>query len=109
VAKPACILYDEPTAGLDPIVTDIIDHMIMRMQQKLAVTSIVVTHDMKSVFKIANRVAMLKNGVIRFCGTPEQLQSSRETDLQDFIEGRSGFTVERGQGGISGPLLQVSK
>jgi phospholipid/cholesterol/gamma-HCH transport system ATP-binding protein len=51
---------------------------------------------MKSVFKIANRVAMLRHGVMRFCGTPEQLNSSQEPDLQDFIQGRSGFTVERG-------------
>jgi phospholipid/cholesterol/gamma-HCH transport system ATP-binding protein len=93
VAKPQCILYDEPTAGLDPIVTDIIDHMIMRMQQTLGVTSIVVTHDMGSVFKIADRVGMLKQGVLRFCGTPEELRHSPEQDLQDFINGRSGFTV----------------
>jgi phospholipid/cholesterol/gamma-HCH transport system ATP-binding protein len=95
VARPECIFYDEPTAGLDPIVTDIIDHMIMRMQQRFGVTSIVVTHDMKSVFKIADRVAMLKQGVMRFCGTPEQLQESAEKDLQDFVQGRSGFAVER--------------
>jgi phospholipid/cholesterol/gamma-HCH transport system ATP-binding protein len=102
VAKPSCILYDEPTAGLDPVVTDIIDHMILRMKQHLGITSIVVTHDMKSVFKIADRVAMLKQGVMRFCGTAEQLRNSPEQDLQDFIEGRSGFTVDRMP---SGPLL----
>jgi phospholipid/cholesterol/gamma-HCH transport system ATP-binding protein len=98
VARPQCILYDEPTAGLDPVVTDIIDHMIMRMKQRFGVTSIVVTHDMKSVFKIADRVAMLKQGVMRFCGTPDELRESKERDLQDFIEGRSGFTVERCEG-----------
>jgi phospholipid/cholesterol/gamma-HCH transport system ATP-binding protein len=104
VAKPRCILYDEPTAGLDPVVTDIIDHMIMRMKQHLGMTSIVVTHDMKSVFKIADRVAMLKQGVMRFCGTPAQLRESPERDLQDFIEGRSGFTVDhRPTGPLSSP------
>ncbi len=92
VAKPQCILYDEPTASLDPIVSDVIDQMILRMQKRYGITSLVVTHDMKSVFKIANRVAMLKGGVIRFCGTPDELRHSPDQDIQDFIEGRSGVT-----------------
>lgn len=92
IGKPACILYDEPTAGLDPIVTDVIDHMIMRLQRRLGVTSIVITHDMGSVFKIANRVGMLKNGVISFLGTPEDLRNSPAPEIQDFIAGRSGIT-----------------
>ncbi len=89
VANPQCVLYDEPTASLDPVVADVIDQLIMRLQHRFRVTSIVVTHDMKSVFKIANRVAMLKNGVIHFCGTPEELRNSPDADIQDFIEGRS--------------------
>lgn len=92
VARPQCILYDEPTASLDPLVSDVIDRMIQRMQKRYGITSLVVTHDMKSVFKIANRVAMFKGGVIRFCGTPEELRNSPETDIQDFIEGRSGVS-----------------
>ncbi len=92
VAKPQCILYDEPTASLDPVVSDVIDQMILRMQKRYGITSLVVTHDMKSVFKIANRVAMLKGGVIRFCGTPDELRNSPDKDIQDFIEGRSGVT-----------------
>lgn len=89
VANPQCVLYDEPTASLDPVVADVIDQLIMRLQRRFQVTSIVVTHDMKSVFKIANRVAMLKNGTIRFCGTPDELRNSPDEDIQDFIEGRS--------------------
>ena len=89
VANPQCVLYDEPTASLDPVVADVIDQMILRLQRRFQVTSIVVTHDMKSVFKIADRVAMLKDGVIHFCGTPEELRNSPDSGIQDFIEGRS--------------------
>ncbi len=94
VARPRCILYDEPTSGLDPVVTDIIDLMIMRLQKRTGVTSIVVTHDMTSVFKIADRVAMLKNGIIRFLGTKEQLKATTDPELRDFIEGRSHFSLD---------------
>lgn len=93
VARTQCILYDEPTAGLDPIVADVIDQMTLRLQRRFGVTSIVVTHDMRSVFKIADRVAMLKRGVIHFLGTPEELKNSTDQEVQDFIEGRSGVTA----------------
>lgn len=92
INNPSCILYDEPTAGLDPIVTDVIDHMILRLQKRFGVTSIVITHDMGSVFKIADRVAMLKGGVIAFLGSPEELRNSPNPDIQNFIAGRSGIT-----------------
>lgn len=91
IGKPECILYDEPTAGLDPIVTDVIDQMILRLQKRFKVTSIVITHDMSSVFKIADRVVMLKNGVVSFTGTPDDLRNSPEPDIQNFIVGRSGM------------------
>ena len=93
VGKSQCILYDEPTASLDPLVSDVIDVMILRLQKRYGVTSLVVTHDMKSMFKIANRVAMLKRGVIHFIGTPEELKNCRDPEVQDFIEGRSGIAV----------------
>ena len=91
ISKPDCVLYDEPTAGLDPIVTDVIDLMIQRLQKRFQVTSIVITHDMGSVFKIADRVAMLKNGVIYFIGTPSELKQSSDPEIQNFIAGRSGM------------------
>lgn len=91
IGRPECILYDEPTAGLDPIVTDVIDQMIIRLQKRFKVTSIVITHDMSSVFKIADRVAMLKNGVVYFNGTPDELRNSSDPELQNFIAGRSGM------------------
>jgi phospholipid/cholesterol/gamma-HCH transport system ATP-binding protein len=93
INRPECVLYDEPTAGLDPIVTDVIDRMIQRLQKRFQVTSIVITHDIGSVFKIADRVAMLKNGVIYFLGTADELRASQDPEIQDFIAGRSGMTA----------------
>jgi phospholipid/cholesterol/gamma-HCH transport system ATP-binding protein len=93
ISRPECILYDEPTAGLDPIVTDVIDKMIMRLQRRFKVTSVVITHDIGSVFKIADRVVMLKNGVIYFIGTCDDLRQSQDAEIQNFIAGRSGTTV----------------
>jgi phospholipid/cholesterol/gamma-HCH transport system ATP-binding protein len=92
VTRSECILYDEPTASLDPIGSDVIDQMILRMQRRFGITSIVVTHDMKSLFKIANRVAMLRRGVIKFLGTPDELRSTPDPEIQDFINGRSNIT-----------------
>ena len=93
IGKPDCVLYDEPTAGLDPIVTDVIDILIQRLQKRFHVTSIVITHDMSSVFKIADRVAMLKNGVIYFIGTRDELRNSSDPEIQNFIAGRSGMSA----------------
>ncbi|MBL9113425.1 MAG: ATP-binding cassette domain-containing protein [Verrucomicrobiaceae bacterium] len=93
VGHSQCILYDEPTASLDPLVSDVIDQMIIRLKKRFNVTSLVVTHDMKSMFKIADRIAMLKRGVIRFLGTPDELRNSADPEVQDFIEGRSGITA----------------
>lgn len=92
IGRTQCILYDEPNSGLDPIVADVIDQMILRMQKRYGVTSLVVTHDMNSVFKIADRIAFLKRGVIHFLGTREELRASTDPEVQDFIEGRSGIT-----------------
>lgn len=92
ITRSECILYDEPNSGLDPIGSDIIDQMILRMQRRFGVTSIIVTHDMRSIFKIANRVAMLYEGVIRFLGTPDELQKSTDEVVQNFINGRSDVT-----------------
>ena len=89
ISQPHCILYDEPTAGLDPVVSDSINLLIRRLQTQLGVTSLVVTHDMKSAFDIADRIAYLKGGSIYFEGTREALQASPDEDIQDFIAGRS--------------------
>ena len=89
ICRSECILYDEPNSGLDPIGSDIIDQMILRMQKRYGVTSIIVTHDMRSIFKIANRVAMLYCGKMHFLGTPDELRASPDPIVQDFINGRS--------------------
>jgi len=90
VTKPSCILYDEPTTGLDPIVADSINWLIRRLQKRLHVTSIVVTHDMKSAFDVADRIAYLHEGEIYFQGTPEEMRASTDPLIADFIAGRSG-------------------
>ena len=89
ITEPACILYDEPTAGLDPIVSDTINRLIRRLQSQLKVTSIVVTHDMISTDHIADRVALLREGRIHFDGSLADLHSSTDPVITDFIEGRS--------------------
>jgi phospholipid/cholesterol/gamma-HCH transport system ATP-binding protein len=89
INEPRCMLYDEPTAGLDPIVADSIDLLIRRLQRRLGVTSIVVTHDMKSTFTIADHVALLHQGRCYFHGTCDQLRASTDPVIRDFVEGRS--------------------
>jgi len=93
ISPPSVILYDEPTAGLDPIVSDSINKLIRHLQKELHVTSIVVTHDMVSCFHIADRVALLNEGRIYFIGSPEELKSTTDPVVRDFVDGRSGETV----------------
>ena len=92
VGAPRCILYDEPTTGLDPIVADSINHLIRRLQKRLGVTSIVVTHDMKSAFHVADRIAYLNEGRNYFTGTTVELKASSDPLIQNFINGHSGDT-----------------
>ncbi|MFA6600376.1 MAG: ABC transporter ATP-binding protein [Candidatus Omnitrophota bacterium] len=84
---PKIILYDEPTTGLDPINADVINDLILRMQNRLNVTSIVVTHDMTSAYKVANRIAMLYDGKIIGLGTPDQIRHTTSPVIQQFITG----------------------
>ena len=90
VSRPGCILYDEPTTGLDPIASDSINHLIRRLQKRLQVTSVVVTHDMRTAFTTADRIAMMHEGRIYFYGTVAALRAAQDPVLTDFIEGRSG-------------------
>ena len=89
VRRPSCVLYDEPTSGLDPVVADSINRLIRRLQQRFGITSIVVTHDMKSAFDVADQIAYLHEGQIYFHGTSAQLQQSSDPLIQDFLLGRS--------------------
>jgi phospholipid/cholesterol/gamma-HCH transport system ATP-binding protein len=88
-AEPSYILYDEPTTGLDPIMSDVINDLILDIQKKLQVTSIVVTHDMKSAYKVASRIAMIHEGKVLADGTPAEIKSSKDASVRQFIEGLS--------------------
>ena len=86
VMDPKYILFDEPTTGLDPIMADAINDLILETQRKLGVTSVVVTHDMASAFKIADRMAMIQEGKIVFDGEPKEFCASKNPEVQQFIE-----------------------
>ena len=86
VTNPDYILYDEPTTGLDPIMSDSIDNLIKELSEKLNVTSVVVTHDMYSVKNVADVVAMMHEGKIHFTGTPQELLDSKDETVIDFIK-----------------------
>ncbi len=84
---PEIILYDEPTTGLDPIMADAINDLIKELNHKLKVTSIVVTHDMASAYKVADRIAMLYEGKIIEIGTPDEIRATKNPIVQQFING----------------------
>jgi len=87
--RPEVLLYDEPTTGLDPINTARVNHLIMGLQDKLHITSIVVTHDMKSLFTVSDKVAMVHTGRIICHGTVEEFRASKDPRVSDFVEGRA--------------------
>src|SRR5436309_2328866 len=89
---PEVILYDEPTTGLDPIRSDVINELIIKLQRELKVTSIVVTHDMNSAFKIADRIVMLHEGRIIFDGTPDEIRRSEHDVVKRFVQGEASET-----------------
>lgn len=85
IHQPSILLYDEPTSGLDPITTRTIDDLILKLQRDLGVTSVVVTHDIRSAFRIGNRVALLFEGRIMFKGSPEDMMDSDEGYVREFL------------------------
>ena len=87
--KPEILLFDEPTTGLDPVISDVVAELICEMDMKLGTTTVTITHDMKVAFKIADRVAMLYKGSIIESGTAEEFQRSTNPIVQQFIEGRA--------------------
>ena len=94
VLQPRCILYDEPHAGLDPVTADSIDHLIKDLQVSHGITNLVVTHEMRSVFHIADRVMFLEKGRVHWIGTPGELRDTRDPLLRAFIDGDSGEAWE---------------
>lgn len=93
--NPPVVLYDEPTSGLDPVISRQIDDLIVKTQKSLGVTSIVVTHDMVGVFRVADRIAMLHEGKIIEIGTKEEFVKSSRSEVQQFIEYGLGHTIQK--------------
>ncbi len=87
--KPRIMLYDEPTTGVDPITAGAVDRLIQKMRDTLGITSIVVTHDMRSAYHIADRIAMLLHGKIIFLGSPDEIRATDDPRIRQFIEGRA--------------------
>jgi phospholipid/cholesterol/gamma-HCH transport system ATP-binding protein len=86
--RPRYILYDEPTTGLDPVTSAVIDQLMARTARELGVTSVVVTHDMRSAYTVGDRIAMLFEGRIRQVGTVAEIQATDDPVVRQFIEGR---------------------
>jgi phospholipid/cholesterol/gamma-HCH transport system ATP-binding protein len=89
VYQPEIVLYDEPTTGLDPVVADSIDKLIVRVRDRLEVTTVVVTHDMRSARRVGHRIVMLHNKKIYASGTPDEIFNSQDPVVKRFIEGVS--------------------
>ncbi len=92
--RPKYLLYDEPTSGLDPVNADAMDALIERLQKELKATSIVVSHDVRGSFKIADRIALLHNGRIRAVGTAEEFMAAKDNVVRSFLERDIEFVVE---------------
>ncbi len=104
--RPKYILYDEPTTGLDPVTSATIDALMVRMRDQLNVTSIVITHDMRSAYTVGTRIAMLYEGQVRAVGSVEEIQHSSDPIVRQFIEGRA--TLEGSAalvGAVSAPAI----
>ncbi|HWP02141.1 MAG TPA: ABC transporter ATP-binding protein [Gemmatimonadaceae bacterium] len=92
--KPKYILYDEPTTGLDPVTSAVIDDLMIRMRDKLGVTSVVITHDMRSAYRVGTRIAMLHEGRVRQVGTVDEIRNTQDPVVRQFIEGRADLVPE---------------
>jgi phospholipid/cholesterol/gamma-HCH transport system ATP-binding protein len=86
--RPKYLLYDEPTSGLDPVTTTVIDELILKMKRELGVTSLVITHDMTSAYRVSDRIAMLFEGKVIESGTPDQIRATQNMIVRGFVEGK---------------------
>jgi phospholipid/cholesterol/gamma-HCH transport system ATP-binding protein len=94
--RPKYLLYDEPTTGLDPVTSAVIDQLIIRMREKLGVTAIVITHDMRSAYMVGTRIAMLYDGKVRQVGTVDEIRHTTDPIVRQFIEGRPNLESDEG-------------
>ena len=92
--RPKYILYDEPTTGLDPVTSAVIDQLMVRMRDKLGVTSIVITHDMRSAYTVGTRIAMLYEGRVRQVGSVDEIQHTTDPVVRQFIDGKPDIEPE---------------
>ena len=92
--EPAYLFYDEPTTGLDPVMTDSINRLIRKFQSTGKVTSVIITHEMRTVYDVANRVLLLHNGKIRFDGNPNDIKNVDDPVVQQFITGNSTLAIK---------------
>jgi phospholipid/cholesterol/gamma-HCH transport system ATP-binding protein len=92
--RPEIMLYDEPSTGIDPIRADAINDLINRLKREMGITSVVITHDMASSYKIADRIAMLYNGEIIEVGTPDEIRDSKNAFIQQFIHGQADGPIK---------------
>ncbi len=92
--RPKYILYDEPTTGLDPVTSAVIDQLMVRMRDRLGVTGIVITHDMRSAYTVGTRIAMLYQGRVRQVGTVSEIQHTHDPIVRQFIEGKPTIEPE---------------
>ena len=92
--RPKYLLYDEPTTGLDPVTSAVIDELMIRMRDRLGVTSIVITHDMRSAYRVGTRIAMLYDGRVRTVGTVDEIQQTNDPVVRQFIEGRAELDID---------------
>lgn len=99
--RPKYLLYDEPTSGLDPVTTTVIDRLILKMKEELGVTSLVITHDMGSAYRVSDRIAMLYDGRVLEVGTPDEIRRTENPIVRGFVEGRPEL-VEEGRLEASG-------
>jgi phospholipid/cholesterol/gamma-HCH transport system ATP-binding protein len=94
--RPKYILYDEPTTGLDPVTSAVIDDLMLRMERQLGVTGVVITHDMRSAYTVSNRIAMLYEGRVRQVGSVEEIRNTTDPVVKQFIEGRAVLAPANG-------------
>jgi phospholipid/cholesterol/gamma-HCH transport system ATP-binding protein len=94
--RPKYLLYDEPTTGLDPVTSAVIDDLMVRMRDRLGVTSIVITHDMRSAYHVGTRIAMLYEGKVRQVGTVDEIRRSQDPLVRQFIEGKASIETPAG-------------
>jgi phospholipid/cholesterol/gamma-HCH transport system ATP-binding protein len=99
--RPKYILYDEPTTGLDPVTSAVIDQLMVRMREKLHVTGIVITHDMRSAFTVGTRIAMLYQGRVRWEGSIDEIKTTSDPVVREFVEGRP----TEDEGGVPGGVV----